>query len=72
MVHVIKQYRKVNIMASITIKTKEEARQYAIEFQQKASQENYSYGELIQYQNELTKLAKRFRLTKEFKENGII
>jgi len=54
------------------IKTKDEARQYAIDYQQKVSSCNFSYAELIEQQNELIKLAKKFGLIKEFKENGII
>lgn len=54
------------------IKTKEEARQYAIDWQQKVSELNLSYGEILAEQNKLAKLAKKFHLIKEFKENGII
>lgn len=54
------------------IKTKEQARQYAIDYQQKVVSCNFSYGELLEHQKELYKLAKKFNLIKEFKENGII
>jgi len=54
------------------IKTKDEARQYAIDYQQKVSSCNFSYGELIKQQEELYTLAKKFNLVREFKENGII
>jgi len=56
----------------INIKTEEEARQYAIDYQQKVSSCNFSYGELLKQQEELYQLAKKFNLTEEFKENGII
>ena len=54
------------------IKTKEEARQYAIDWQNLASKDSLSYTELFFWQRVFIKLAKKFNLTKEFKENGII
>jgi len=54
------------------IKTKEQARQYGIDYQQWASNKNLSYGEILVFQNKLDKMAKRFGLVKEFKENGLI
>ena len=55
------------------IKTKEDARQYAIEWQQWASDQNLSYGELLEWQSYFTELAERFpELTEEFSSNGII
>jgi hypothetical protein len=54
------------------IKTKEQARQYGIDYQKWASEEALSYGEISHFQNELSILAKKFGLVKEFKENGII
>jgi len=54
------------------VKTKDQARQVAMDFQEWASNQNLSYGELAQYQSDLHKLAKRFGLVKEFKENAII
>lgn len=53
-------------------KTKGQARQVGIEFQDWASNQNLSYGELSHYQNEIYNMAKRFGLIREFKENGII
>lgn len=50
----------------------DELRQEAIEWQEKLSSYNYSYGELAYYENYFTKKAKALGLTKEFKENGII
>lgn len=48
------------------------ARQKAITWQNEFSENNYSYGELNYYQNYFEKLAKRYGLIKEFRENGII
>lgn len=53
-------------------KRKASARQKAIDWQYEASQKNYSYAELAYFGNFFTKLAKRFGLTREFRENGII
>ena len=54
------------------IKTKEQARQYGINFQRWASDKNLSYSELSYYQLKLSNIAKKFDLESEFKENGII
>jgi len=54
------------------IKTKQQARQYGIDYQNWASEQNLSYGEILHFQNKLTKMAKEFNLEEEFKENGII
>ena len=56
----------------MNIKTKEQARQYAIDYQKWASEKDLSYGEILHFQNKLTILGERFDLTEEFKENGII
>lgn len=53
------------------VKTKEEARTMAIDFQNWASEQNLSYSEIANYQNYFEKLGKKFKLTEEFKENGI-
>ena len=54
------------------IKTKEQARQFGIDYQNWASQQDLSYGELIHFQNKLSNIAEKFDLVEEFKENGII
>lgn len=54
------------------IKTKEEARQYTIEWQNWASKTPMSYGELAEWQLYFTDLVDRFDLKEEFEENGII
>lgn len=51
---------------------KQKAREQAIEWQQIASNKNLYYSELAEYNKYFTKLAKKFGLIKEFKENGII
>lgn len=54
------------------IKTQDEARQYAIDWQAKQSEQSISYLELSREQGKLEALAKKFDLVEEFKENGII
>lgn len=53
-------------------KAKEKARIKAVEWQLDFCNHNYSYGELVCYNDYFKKLAKRYGLMKEFKENGII
>lgn len=54
------------------ITTKDQAIQYAIDWQNKVAEENLSYAELAEQQTELRALAERFNLVEEFEENGII
>lgn len=54
------------------IKTAEEARQYAIEWEHWQSEQSLSYSELAEWQAIFETLADKFDLTEEFKENGII
>ena len=49
----------------------EEARQEAIDWQMKASEENYSMEELAEWGDYFRKLGKRFGLIREFEENCI-
>ena len=51
---------------------KEEAREEAREWIYDYCNHSYSYGELLYFQNYFEKLAKRYGLIKEFKENCII
>lgn len=51
---------------------KERARDRAIEWQYDFQNHNYSYGELADWQDYFTKLAKRYGLVREFRENCII
>lgn len=62
----------MKIKAITSIKTQGEARQFAIDWQNWQSQTALSYGELAEWQGYFTKLAKKFRLKREFKENSII
>ena len=54
------------------VKAKERAREKAIEWQTEFCNHNYSYGELAYYGDYFTKLAKRYGLIREFRENCII
>lgn len=55
------------------IKTKEEARQYAIDWQNfEMYDRDISYGELAEMQEEFRKLGEKFDLLEEFSTNGII
>lgn len=54
------------------VTSKEEAKQLAIDWQQEAGKQDISYFELTMFQSYFEQLAKRFNLTEEFKENGII
>ena len=51
---------------------KQKAIDQAIEYQTKAGEDSLSYGEIHEYFIYFEKLAKRYGLKKEFKENGII
>ena len=53
-------------------RAKENARQKAMDWQTEYYNNNYSYGELIAFAEYFTKLAKRYGLITEFRENGII
>lgn len=53
-------------------KTREEARDHAIDWQYWQSEQSMSMSELIVWQEHFEKLAQKFLLMDEFKENGII
>ena len=53
-------------------RTKENARNKAVQWQNDFCNHNYSYGELAYWQSYFERLAKRTGLVKEFRENGII
>lgn len=59
-------------MEKRNITTRQEAIQYAIDWQQWASGRNLSYGELSEWQAIFVELAEKFGLQEEFQENGII
>jgi len=52
--------------------TEQEARQYAIYFQNWASEQDLSYSEIVQWNIVFEILADKYGLLDEFKENGII
>lgn len=54
------------------IKTAGEAQQIAIDWQLWQSDQSLSYAEMAEWQGYFKKLAKKFKLTEVFKENGII
>ena len=62
--------RKINLKRKI--KSRGEAQSQAIDFQRWASEQSLSYGELAEYQAHFQKLAKKYKLTDEFRENAII
>ena len=52
-------------------KTKEQAREQAINFSTKFYNKQFSYSELIAISDHFKKTGKKFGLLNEFKENGI-
>lgn len=54
------------------VKTTAKARELAVDWQIWQSEEALSYSELAEYADYSTKLAEKFNLTREFKENGVI
>ena len=50
---------------------KSEAREQAIDWQDEASEQNLSYGELAEAGEYFEKLGRRYGLLQEFRENGI-
>ena len=59
-------------MQKQTPTTKEEARQYAIDWQNWASEQALSYGELVEWGAIFEELGERFDITDEYEESGII
>jgi len=51
---------------------KASARDMGIEYQLWASEQSLSYQELAEWSDYLTKIAKRYGLLKEFREEGIL
>jgi len=54
------------------VRTADEARNLAIDWQIWQSDQSLSYADVVEWQNYFEKLARKFRLTKEFKTEGII
>ena len=59
-------------MKAKEIRTRGEARQAAMDWQRWQNNRAMYYSEVSEWQGYFEKLAKKFNLTKEFKENGII
>jgi len=59
-------------MKRIHIDTREEARDYAIEWQHWASEQDLFTNELVEWGDYFHELGERFDLLEEFKENAII
>lgn len=55
-----------------TVSTAEGAQALAIDWQAWASEQSLSYGELAEWTTFFEELGKKFNLTDEFKENGIL
>lgn len=53
-------------------RAKQNARNKAVEWQNDFCNHDYSYGELAYYGEYFSRLARRYGLVREFKENGII
>ncbi len=47
-------------------------REEAIQWQYEAAEKDYSYEELVEFQEHFEKLAKRYGLLGEFRENSIL
>ena len=54
------------------LKTADEATEHAKDFQNWASEQSLSLGELIDWQDYFEAIAKKFDLIDEFKENGVL
>lgn len=53
-------------------KRKSAAREYAIEWQAEFTENSYSYEEVATFYDFFLRLARRYGLIREFRENGII
>jgi hypothetical protein len=54
------------------LKTKAQARSHAIDWQNWQSTQSLSYGEVTYFQNFFIRVGRKFKLSTEFRENGII
>ena len=59
-------------MKKRSIETREEARQYAIDWQNWQSEASPSFGELAEWYDIFERLAEKFDLVEEFEENELI
>lgn len=67
-----KRYNTMKMQTINKFMTVDEAREFAVDWQQWASEQSLSYGELALWQGYFTEIGKKFNLTNEFKENGIL
>lgn len=68
----IKEAKKMNMLPLDQIKSEEQARELAIDWQAWQSDQALSYSEVSEWQAYFEELANKFDLVDEFKENGII
>lgn len=66
------QRRKMIIPNINTVGSASEARELAIQWQHWQAEQSLSYSELADYQAYFMRIANKFNLTEEFKENSII
>ena len=67
------EIKRLNEVAKLkNVKTEDEARQQAIDWQSDFSNRSMIWAELMNAGTHFEKLGKKFNLTKEFEENGII
>lgn len=62
----------MKIKAISAIKSKDEARQKAIDWQNWAGEQSLSYSELAEWYEYFSKLGAKYGLLREFRENGIL
>jgi len=67
------EIQKLNEVTKLKMpKTADEAREQAMDWQNDFSSKSMSWSEVVDAQTHFEKTAKKFKLTKEFEENGII
>jgi len=66
------EIKRLNEAKLKNVKTKEDARQQALDWQHDFSNKSMSWADTIEAANHFEKMGKKFNLTKEFEENGII
>ena len=62
----------MKVKSVFKVKTTEEARDIAKDWQVWQAEQSLSYAELVHWQGYFSLLATKFNLTEEFKENGIL
>ena len=65
-------YIDIKLPKTDHVRSAEQARDLAIEWQSWQAGHDLSYGEVVYYQNYFEALATRFNLTHEFLENGVL